>query len=51
MFRLLAYVFIVVYPLGVPCFFAYMLYSNYDELFDMAGVNIAPPCHFDVARV
>ena len=34
-FRLLAYLFIALYPIGVPCFFGYTLYSNYDDLFDL----------------
>ena len=42
-FRLLAYVFIILYPIGVPCFFAFVLYSNYNDLFDMVSVKIRSP--------
>ena len=35
-FRALAWFFVLVYPIGVPCFFGYMLYVDYHRLFDLA---------------
>ena len=35
-FRVLAWLFFLVYPVGVPCFFALTLHFNYDHLFDVA---------------
>ena len=38
-YRALAWICFVIYPVGVPCFFALVLHQNYDTLFDAACMN------------